>query len=248
MELPPDFLVFVAIGLAAQLVDGALGMAYGITSSSLLLAFGLPPQLASASVHAAEVATTGVSGISHGMFGNVDWKLVLRLALPGVIGGALGAWVLSEMQWPWLRILIAVYLLVIGAVLLVRAIRNRRGEPHLRGVSVVGFGAGLLDAIGGGGWGPLTTTQLLARNLEPRIAVGTANASEFFVTVAISLVFIFTIGISHTHIVLGLLIGGVVAAPFAAWLTKRLPARGLLGMVGLLVVALSTYNLYRAFA
>lgn len=248
MELPPDFLVFVVIGLAAQLVDGALGMAYGVTSSALLAFFGVPPAVASASVHAAEVATTGVSGISHGLFGNVDKKLLVRLVVPGVIGGAIGAWVLSEISWPWLRVAIAAYLLILGAKLLLRAVRNRRGEPHLRGVSALGFGAGLLDAIGGGGWGSLTTTHLMARHHEPRIAIGTANAAEFFVSLAISLVFIFTIGISHTHVVLGLLTGGVIAAPFAAWLTKRLPARGLLGFVGLFVMGLSTYNLVRALA
>lgn len=248
MALPPDFFVYVAIGLAAQLVDGALGMAYGVTSSSLLAFLGIPPALASASVHAAEVATTGVSGISHGLFGNVDGRLLLRLAVPGVVGGVIGAWALSQMSWPWLRVVIAAYLMLLGAKLLLQAVRNRRGQPHLRRITLLGFGAGLMDAIGGGGWGSITTTHLLASHLEPRIAIGTANAAEFFVSVAISLVFIATIGISHTPVVLGLLVGGVIAAPFAAWLTKRLPARGLLGFVGLFVMGLSAYNLSRALA
>jgi uncharacterized membrane protein YfcA len=245
MELPPEFLVFVAIGLAAQLVDGALGMAYGITSSSLLLAFGLPPALASASVHAAEVATSGVSGLSHRHFGNINMRLMWALAIPGMLGGALGALLLSQIDWSWLRPLISAYLLVLGVLLLRRAWRGVRAEPRLKGTAPLGLGAGFLDAVGGGGWGALTTTSLLARHLEPRFAIGTANAAEFFVSLVISAVFVVTLGISHTHVVLGLLVGGVLAAPFAAWLAKRVPARPMMAAVGTLVALLSLYNLSR---
>lgn len=245
MELPPEFLVFVAIGLAAQLVDGALGMAYGITSSSLLLAFGLPPALASASVHAAEVATSGVSGLSHRHFGNINKRLMWALAIPGMLGGALGALFLSRIDWSWLRPLVSTYLLVLGVLLVRRAWRGVRVEPRLNGTAPLGLGAGFLDAVGGGGWGALTTTSLLARHLEPRFAIGTANAAEFFVSLVISAVFVATLGISHTHVVLGLLVGGVLAAPFAAWLAKRVPARPMMAAVGLLVAVLSVYNLVR---
>lgn len=245
MDLPPEFWAFVAIGLAAQLVDGALGMAYGITSSSLLLAFGLPPALASASVHAAEVATTGVSGLSHRYFGNVDKALMWKLALPGAVGGVAGALLLSLISWSWLRPLVAVYLMVLGGLLLRRAWRGVRSPPRTQGMAPLGLGAGFLDAVGGGGWGALTTTSLLARHVEPRFAIGTANAAEFFVSLAISLVFLATLGISHTHVVLGLLLGGVIAAPFAAWLAKRIPARPMMAAVGGLVVLLSLYNLLR---
>ncbi|MBP6627138.1 MAG: sulfite exporter TauE/SafE family protein, partial [Arenimonas sp.] len=140
MDLPPEFWAFVAIGLAAQLVDGALGMAYGITSSSLLLAFGLPPALASASVHAAEVATTGVSGLSHRYFGNVDKALMWKLALPGAVGGVAGALLLSQISWAWLRPLVAVYLMVLGGLLLRRAWRGVRSPPRTQGMAPLGLG------------------------------------------------------------------------------------------------------------
>ena len=246
MDLPLTFLSFVAIGLAAQLVDGALGMAYGLIASSLLQALGVPPALASASVHAAEMATTAVSGATHGMFGNVDWDLVRRLALPGMLGGALGAWLIGSVDWPWLRGMVAAWLLVLGAMLVVRAVRWQQREARSDKVTVLGFLAGGLDAIGGGGWGSLTTTRLMARHLEPRIAIGTANASEFFVSCAVSAVFAGTIGIGYLPMVGGLLVGGVIAAPFAAWFAKRLPARGLLAAVGTVVMGLSAYNLFRA--
>jgi uncharacterized membrane protein YfcA len=245
MDLPPEFWAFVAIGLAAQLVDGALGMAYGITSSSLLMAMGLPPAMASASVHAAEVATTGVSGLSHRHFGNIDRALLWKLALPGMAGGLCGALLLSQIDWAWLRPLVAVYLLVLGLLLLRRAWRGVPGRPCGRGTLPLGLGAGFLDAVGGGGWGAMTTTSLLARHVEPRFAIGTANAAEFFVSLTITLVFLFTLGITHTYVVLGLLVGGVIAAPFAAWLTKRVPPRPLMGAVGALVVLVSLYNLLR---
>lgn len=245
MDLPPEFFIFVAIGLAAQLVDGALGMAYGVTSSSLLLAFGLPPAVASASVHAAEVATTGVSGLSHGYFGNVDRKLMWSLVLPGVLGAITGAWLLASVDWTWLRPLVAAYLLLLGLMLVWRAWRGQRRAPRAGRNVPLGLGAGFLDAVGGGGWGPLTTSHLMARHLEPRIAIGTANAAEFFISLVVSVVFLATLGVSHVHVVLGLLVGGVIAAPFAAWLTRRVPARPLMALVGLLVSALSLYNLLR---
>jgi uncharacterized membrane protein YfcA len=249
MALPPEFFAFVAIGLAAQLVDGALGMAYGLTASSLLQAFGVPPAIASATVHAAEMATTFVSGATHGMFGNVDWDLVRRLAFPGMLGGGLGAWVLGSVDWPWLRAAVAAWLVLMGALLLWRAIQwQHRKEPRSEKVTLLGFSAGAMDAIGGGGWGSLTTTRLMARHLEPRIAVGTANAAEFFVTVAISAVFLGTIGFGYLPMVGGLLVGGVVGAPLAALFAKRLPARGLLGTVGVVVMGLSAYNLVRALS
>ena len=247
MEIPPEFYAFVAIGLAAQLVDGALGMAYGLTASSLLQALGVPPAVASASVHAAEMATTFVSGASHGMFGNVDWDQVRRLAFPGMLGGALGAWLVGSVDWPWLRAVVAAWLVIMGAMLLYSAWHwGERREALSERVTMLGFFAGGLDAIGGGGWGSLTTTRLMARHLEPRIAVGTANASEFFVACAVTAVFVSTIGLGYLPMVAGLLVGGVMGAPFAAWFARRLPARGLLGAVGVLVMVLSAYNLVRA--
>jgi len=244
-DLPPEFFAFVAVGLAAQLVDGALGMAYGVTSASLLMALGLPPATASASVHAAEVATTGVSGLSHGLFGNVDRRLLRSLVLPGVLGAVAGAFLLSLADWAWLRPLVAAYLLGLGLLILWRAWRGRRGEHRPGRYLPLGLAAGFLDAVGGGGWGPLTTSHLVARHLPPRIAIGTANVAEFFVSLAVTVVFLGTLGISHVPVVAGLLVGGVLAAPLSAWLASRIPARPLMAVVGLLVSGVSLYNLLR---
>lgn len=244
MDLPPQFLLFVAIGLAAQAIDGALGMAYGLTSSSLLLALGVPPALASASVHAAEVATTGVSGLSHGIVGNVHRPLLWQLVIPGAAGGALGACLLSHVDFSWLRPLLGAYLCVMGIGLARDAWRGRRRRAAVGDPRPIGFGAGFLDAVGGGGWGSLITPHLIARAIEPRLAIGTANAAEFFVSVAISAVFVGALGLAHVPVVLGLLLGGVIAAPLAAWTTRHLPARPLMAAVGVLVALLGAHHLF----
>lgn len=241
-----DFLMFVAIGLCAQLIDGALGMAYGLTSSSILLAMGLPPATASASVHAAEVFTTGASGISHGMLGNVDRKLLRRLVVPGVIGGILGAYVLTRLDGDAIRPWIYGYLMVLAVLILLRAAGRRYPSGKVKRVGVLGFFAGILDAIGGGGWGPLATSTLLARGGDTRTSIGTVNAAEFSVTLAISITFMLSIGIDHWQIVLGLLVGGVIAAPLAAVLVKRVPERAVLIAVGLLVLVISVYQISSA--
>ena len=248
LSMSVPFYVFVIVGLLAQMVDGALGMAYGITSSSLLLGIGLAPAVVSASVHAAEVATTGISGISHGYFGNIDRKLLIRLALPGSLGGMLGALLLTHLDTPWLRPIIAVYLLLLGVYLVIRAFHGISKAERLTHVKTTAIVAGFLDAVGGGGWGPMTTTRLISQNMEPRYAIGTVNAAEFFVSLAITLVFLGTLDLSHVNTILGLLIGGAIAAPFAAWLTKHLPARTTMAVVGCLVVIISIINIWRYFA
>lgn len=241
-----DFMLFVLIGLCAQLVDGALGMAYGLVSSSILLAMGLPPAAVSASVHTAEVFTTGVSGASHGLLGNVDRKLMVRLAIPGVIGGVIGAYVLTQLPGDAIKPFVYAYLLVLAVLILLRAIGRRIPRNQVRRVGVLGFFAGLLDAIGGGGWGPMATSTLLARGGEARTSIGTVSASEFVVTLAISITFLLTVGISHWQIVLGLLAGGVIAAPLAAMLVKHLPERAVLGAVGSLILAISVFQISHA--
>ncbi|GAA3931855.1 sulfite exporter TauE/SafE family protein [Luteimonas lutimaris] len=243
-----DFMLFVLIGLCAQLVDGALGMAYGLVSSSILLAMGLPPAAVSASVHTAEVFTTGVSGASHGLLGNVDRKLMVRLAIPGVIGGVIGAYVLTQLPGDAIKPFVYAYLLVLAVLILLRAIGRRIPRNQVRRVGVLGFFAGLLDAIGGGGWGPMATSTLLARGGEARTSIGTVSASEFVVTLAISITFLLTVGISHWQIVLGLLAGGVIAAPLAAMLVKHLPERAVLGAVGSLILAISVFQISHALA
>ncbi len=248
MDLGGDFMLFVLIGLCAQLVDGALGMAYGLVSSSILLAMGLPPAAVSASVHTAEVFTTGVSGASHGLLGNVDRKLMVRLAVPGVIGGVIGAYVLAQLPGDTIRPFVYAYLLVLAVLILLRAVGRRIPRNEVKRVGVLGFFAGLLDAIGGGGWGPMATSTLLAKGGEARTSIGTVSASEFVVTLAISITFLLTVGISHWQIVLGLLLGGVVAAPLAAMLVRYMPERAVLGAVGSLVLGISIFQISHALA
>ena len=244
--LDSQFLLFVLVGLAAQLVDGALGMAFGLICSSVLLAMGLPPAAVSASVHTAEVFTTGVSGASHGLLGNVDRRLLLRLAIPGVVGGAIGAYVLTRLDGDAIRPWIYGYLLVLSLLILLRAIGRRVPRGEVRRVGLLGLSAGLLDAIGGGGWGPMATSTLLAHGGRARSTIGTVSAAEFAVTLAISMTFLLTIGLEYWRITLGLLLGGVVAAPLAAVLVKRVPERAVLGAVGLLVLLVSSYQIVRA--
>jgi uncharacterized membrane protein YfcA len=248
MDLGDNFMLFVLIGLCAQLVDGALGMAYGLVSSSVLLAMGLPPAAVSASVHTAEIFTTGVSGASHGLLGNVDRKLMLRLAVPGVIGGVIGAYVLAQLPGDAIKPFVYAYLLVLAVLILLRAIGRRIPRNEVKRVGVLGFFAGLLDAIGGGGWGPMATSTLLARGGEARTSIGTVSASEFVVTLAISITFLLTVGIAHWQIVLGLLVGGVIAAPLAAMLVRHLPERAVLGAVGSLVLGISVFQISHALA
>jgi len=247
--MEPSIWVFIAVGFLAQMIDGALGMAYGVSSNTFLLSIGIAPAAASASVHAAEVITTAVSGVSHWRFGNIDRQLLLRLMLPGVVGASVGAYILTSIPGDVIRPYINAYLLLMGLIILRKAFNNR--QPHARGVprlvSPLGFIGGFFDAVGGGGWGPIVTTTLVARGSSPRTAIGSVNASEFFVTLAQSVVFILTIGLSHWNIILGLLIGGVIAAPFAAFMTRRLPARVLMAMVGVLICILSLRSLYLFF-
>ena len=247
MEFGETFFWFVLIGLAAQLVDGALGMAYGLVSSSVLLGMGLPPAQVSASIHAAEVFTTGASGASHIALGNVDRRLFLRLAIPGVVGGVIGAYVLTQLPGDLIRPFIYLYLLVLAVLILVRASGRMVPRREVRRVPVLGFFAGLLDASGGGGWGPLATSTLLAGGGQARTVIGSVNAAEFVVTLAVSITFFLSIGIEHLQIVLGLLVGGMIAAPVAALLVRRVREKWVLVAVGLLVLCISLYQIGRAW-
>jgi len=242
-----DFLLYVAVGLAAQMVDGAIGMAYGVTSTSILLGFGTPPATASACVHAAETFTTAASGFSHWKLGNVDKKLVLRLAVPGMIGGAIGAYALSRIDGAMIKPFIAAYLLIMGVFILYKALRKEAGEREPpENVAALGFAGGLVDSIGGGGWGPIVTTTLIGRGTTPRYAIGSVNLAEFFVTLVISATFMFTIGLELWPIIAGLVAGGVLAAPFAALATKHLPDKPLMIIVGCVIILLSLRTIVAA--
>jgi len=241
-----DIFLYVVIGFAAQMIDGAIGMAYGVTATSVLLSSGVPPATASACVHAAETFTTGASGIAHWKLGNVDRQLLWRLALPGAIGGAIGAYVLSEFDGDTLKPYISVYLLLLGLVIIWKALVKRSLEaPKPRSVAPLGFFGGLLDAIGGGGWGPIVTSSLLGQGATPRYAIGSVNLAEFFVTLTISTTFFLTVGLSLWPIITGLIIGGIIAAPFAALAAKYVPAQLLMLAVGLVIIGLSVNTLVK---
>jgi uncharacterized membrane protein YfcA len=240
-----DLVFFAAAGFVAQMIDGALGMAYGVTCTSLLLAFGYTPALASASVHMAEIVTSGISGHFHWRLGNVDHTLFTQLLWPGIVGGAVGAYAVSTLPGDAVKPWIAIYLAVMGVRILIKA-RQGRGVPRpptAHRVGVLGFFGGLMDAIGGGGWGPIVTSTLVGRGLEPRVAIGSVNRAEFFVTIVQSATFVFMLGATNLNVVLGLCIGGGLAAPLAAHVARRMKAEHLMIAVGLLIVLLSIRTL-----
>ncbi len=240
-------LAFAAIGFAAQIIDGALGMAFGVISNTLLLSLGVPPAAASAGVHAVETFTTAVSGISHAVHRNVNWRLFFRLMIPGVIGGALGAYVLSNIDAAVAKPFILAYLAAIGLYLLWRGWRYPPHERQPRIVEPLGLVGGFLDAAGGGGWGSVVTSNLLVQGASPRTTVGTVNTAEFFLTATVSATFISQLGLAAvTLATVGLLIGGVLAAPFGAVLAKRVSAKTLLFLVGGILALTSLFNLWKA--
>ncbi len=243
------FWTAVFVGLIAQTVDGALGMAYGITSSSFLLATGSSPAVATASVHIAEVFTTGVSGISHIKLGNVNRQLFLRLLLPGIAGSVLGAWLVTSVDGNALKPFVSAYLLCMGLYVLSKAFRTIRsnGQPP-RHVAKLGLLGGFVDVTGGGGWGPVVTTTLVGTGQDPRTTIGSVNLAEFFLTFVSAGLFTWLVDGTPWATVAGLVVGGLFAAPLAALLTRHLRTRVLLVLVGLVIVVVSTFNLWRALA
>lgn len=242
------FLLFVAVGFLAQLIDGVLGMAYGVSATSFLLTFGVSPVVASASVHVAEVVTTGFSGLSHHLFGNVDRKLALRLVIPGVVGAVAGALLLVSIPAETIKPLIAAYLLVMGIVILTKARKKRPPRDATTHVVPLGLAGGFFDAAGGGGWGPIVVGTLLARGNPPRTTIGSVNVAEFFVALAASLTFVLTIGVSNWQVIAGLALGGAIAAPIAAWAVRYVSPRPLMIGVGCIVIILSIRTIILAIA
>jgi uncharacterized membrane protein YfcA len=252
----PTLIVLVVVGFLAQLVDGALGMAYGATSSTLLLAVGLSPATASASVHLAELGTTAAAGISHWRFGNVDWRTVRRIGIPGAIGAFLGAVVLSSVSSALARPWMSGILLALGVYILCRftlfGVPQPRGRRYVRGryLAPLGLGAGFIDATGGGGWGPVTTPTILATGrYEPRKVIGSVDTSEFLVALAASVGFLLALGsqgIAWTYVA-ALLIGGVAAAPLAAWLVRHVTPALLGACVGGLILLTNTRTLVEVY-
>src|SRR4051794_15553058 len=243
-----EFFLLLVIGFAAQLIDGALGMAYGVLTNSALLFVGVPPAQASALVHTAEIFTTGASAASHIYHRNVDWRYVMRLGIPGVLGAILGAWILSNIELVAARRWVYLYLLAMGAYILLKSFRIAplRQEPA-RWLPPVGFVGGFLDASGGGGWGPVVTSTLIGSGHAPRQTVGSVNTTEFVVTLAAATTFFVELGAAPLQYLLPLVLGGVLAAPVGGWAVKRISARALMIAVGLLIVSLSIWQLLRAF-
>ena len=242
-------LPFIAVGFAAQLIDGALGMAFGVICNTLLVGvLGVPPALASQRVHIVECFTTATSGISHLLHRNVDGRLFVRLLVPGVIGGVLGAYVLTSLDASFVKPFVLIYLTGIGLYLLFRGILYPPKIREAKSIAPLGFIGGFLDAAGGGGWGPVVTSNLLIQGADPRKVVGTVSAVEFFLTVTVSLAFIYRLGFADlAGATLGLLIGGLIAAPIGAWAAKRIPAKAMLIMVGTVLTLTSAYGVYRAW-
>lgn len=241
-----DFALFVAVGFFAQLIDGAIGMGYGVIATSVLVATGMPPALASAAVHVTKIPTGIASGLSHWKFGNVDWTLCRRLILPGVIGGIIGASAISLMPLQLIRPLAAFYLGFMGILVILRAVRwHGRDEPaaaRKRRPGIIGLLGGLFDSFGGG-WGPIVTTSLIMQQTEPRKAVGSANTAEPVVAAIQAAVFSFWLGAATLSTIgstaLAIMTGALFAAPIAAFLVNRLPGRLIAGAVGTVLIAIN---------
>lgn len=242
-------LPFICVGFAAQLVDGALGMAFGVISNTLLVGvLGVPPALASQRVHIVECFTTATSGISHLIHGNVDKQLFVRLLVPGMVGGILGAYVLTSLDAAVVKPFVMLYLTGIGIYILTRGLLYPPKIKEAKLIAPLGLFGGFLDAAGGGGWGPVVTSNLLIQGADPRKVVGTVNVVEFFLTLTVSAAFIWHLGFADVAgATLGLLIGGIAAAPLGAWAAKHFPPKQMLILVGIVLTATSGYSVFKAF-
>jgi uncharacterized protein len=243
-------LPFIAVGFFAQLIDGSIGMAFGvITNTMLVTMLGMPPAQASARVHLVEMFTTAASGVSHIFHRNVDWKLFSRLAIPGVFGAVTGAYLLTQIDGAVAKPFVMAYLSCIGVYLLYRAWGYSHTPREPKVIAPLALVGGFLDAAGGGGWGPVVTSNLLIQGSSPRMTVGTVNTAEFFLTTAVSVTFISQLGWeAFSASTLGLLIGGLAAAPLGAFLTKRIPPQRLLLLVGITLTVTSLFSLYKTLA
>jgi hypothetical protein len=247
-ELNNDFLWFMLGGFIAQLIDGALGMAYGVSATTFLLSFGVSPAVASMSVHASEIFTSGVSGLMHLKFGNVNSKLFKVIVLPGVLGSILGAYILTEFESynSIIKPIVGCYTLILGIVIIIKVIKKHQKRKKLKRVGWLATAGGFLDAIGGGGWGPVVSSTLIARGKNPRLVIGSVNLAEFFVSLASSFTFFTLIGGSGWQTILGLILGGVVAAPIAAHFSKKLNVKAMMILVGTIVIIVSLRIIYMA--
>jgi len=247
-HLSSEIFIYILGGFLAQMVDGALGMAYGLTATTFLLSFGIPPAAASASVHTSEIFTSGASGLMHLKLRNVNRKLFRILLIPGILGAVTGAYVLSALgEYNYIiKPLVALYTLVLGVLIIIKAFRPNRKKIKASNIAPLAVVGGFMDSVGGGGWGPVVSSSLIAGGRSPRYAIGSVNTAEFFIALASSLTFFTMIGISFWQIIAGLVIGGVIAAPIAANLSKKLPVKFLMILVGILVILVSIRTIYLA--
>lgn len=236
-----EILYYVLGGFIAQMIDGALGMAYGVTATTFLMSVGITPAAASASVHASEVFTSGVSGYMHLKFGNVNSKLFKTLVIPGIIGAIWGAYVLSSLEdyAGYIKPIVSIYTLILGAIIIRKALIKRQEKRQLKKVGWLALFGGYLDSIGGGGWGPIVSSTLIASGRHPKYTIGSVNLTEFFVSLASSLTFFTVIGLGYWQVIVGLILGGVVAAPIAARLANKLPVKSMMILVGIVIIVVS---------
>jgi uncharacterized protein len=248
LHIDITFFQFVVVGFIAQIIDGTLGMAYGVSCSTFLLNFGVAPRVATAAVHTAEVFTTGVSGLSHLKFKNIDKQLFLRIVVTGVIGAMIGAYLISEVfDGKIIKPYIAGYLLILGIVILVKGIRNKqKDDTGVKRAEWLALFGGFFDAIGGGGWGPIVTSNIINQGKNPRETIGTVNTAEFFVTFFSTGVFMFFVGIESWQIVLGLIAGGVVAAPVGALFASKVNRQVLMILIGIVITLTSIFTIYKS--
>jgi uncharacterized membrane protein YfcA len=239
-----EFLIFFCIGVFAQLVDGTLGMGYGATSTSFLLAYGIPPAISSTGVHVAEMFTTGASAISHHRFGNINKKLVRHLLIPGVLGSIAGAYLLSDViDGDAIKPFIAVYMIALAIIIIRKALKKNIIKKKTKKLGVLASFGGFMDAVGGGGWGPIVTSTLLGNGRNPRYTIGSVNAAEFAVAFASGVTFMLFGGIQGWQVIIGLILGGVIAAPIAAILVNKIKRKPMMILVGILIVILSLKTL-----
>ncbi|MBK5208366.1 MAG: sulfite exporter TauE/SafE family protein [Flavobacteriaceae bacterium] len=239
-----ELFVFFAIGVFAQLVDGTLGMGYGVTSTSFLLTFGVPPLVSSTGVHVAEMFTTGASAISHHKFGNINKKLVKNLLIPGVLGSIIGAYLLSDIiDGDVIKPFIAAYMIILAGIIIYKALRTNVLKKKTKRLGILATFGGFMDSIGGGGWGPIVTSTLLGRGRHPRYTIGSVNTAEFAVSFASGITFMIFGGIQGWQVIIGLILGGVIAAPIAAYLVNKMKRKPMMIAVGILIIILSLRTL-----
>ncbi len=238
-QIDDKFLWMLLVGFVAQMVDGALGMGYGVVSTTLLLSGGMNPAVISGSIHTAEMFSSGASGFSHYRFGNVNMKLFKTLLIPGVLGAIIGAVFLAyagENYGQLIRPVISVYTLFLGIRILTNAFKEKQKAQKVKRAGWLAGAGGFLDSFGGGGWGPLVTSTLISKGRTPKYVIGSVSLTEFFVTMASALTFFVILGVSHWQTILGLIIGGVVAAPIAARFVGKLPLKKMFIGVGVIVI------------